>query len=115
MHDKVFAKEIKTTIDKKLDSLDKGVRITTINVRLSPFSHVRPETLKEAFALEVEGSGFENILLNVRTSEVEVECGSCNKKFSATSPIFSCSECNSEDLKINQVPEFFVESIETEG
>jgi len=114
MHDKMFAKEIKTTVEKKLDSLKKGMRITAINVRLSPFSHVRPETLKEAFVLEVTGSGLENIPLNVGIAEIEVECGSCGKEFLVTGPVLSCPECKGEDLRIKQGPEFFVESIETE-
>ena len=114
MHDKVFAKEIKTIVNKKLDSLDKDTHISAINVRLSPFSHVRPETLKEAFVLEVTGSGLENIPLNIQIAEIGVECGSCGKKFLVAGPVLSCPECKGTDLRIKQGPEFFVESIETE-
>lgn len=115
MHDKVFAKEIKAAVNQKLNSLGQNIKITAINVRLSPFSHVKPETLKQAFILEVEGSGLENIPLNVLASEVDIECSSCANKFSISSPVFSCPKCNSQNLKINQKREFFVESIETEG
>jgi len=115
MHDKVFVKEIKTILSQRLGSLSESGRITAVNVRLSPFSHVSPKTLKEAFALEVAGSNFENLTLNVQMSRVEVECGSCGEKFSVAYPVFSCSQCDSSDLKIKQGPEFFVESVETES
>jgi len=115
MHDKVFAKEIKTIIDKKLLSLNKTARITAIHVKLSPFSHVRPETLKEAFALEVRDSRLENVTLSIHTKKIEVKCGLCSKRIFVTCPIFSCPECKSTDLQIKECPEFLVESIEIEN
>lgn len=115
MHDKVFAKEIKSAVEEKLKSLGKDMHVSVINVRLSPFSHVKSDSLKQAFLIEAEGSELKNIPLNVLPSEVEIECNSCTNKFSITSPIFSCPKCRGADLKIKQGLEFFVESIETEG
>lgn len=114
MHDTVFAREIKTLVNKKIDELKKKTKLIAINVKLSPFSHVKPETLKEAFALEVRGTRLEEIPLVVKMSEIEIECNLCGKKFFITKPIFSCPQCNSAKLQIKQVPEYFVESIETE-
>ena len=114
MHDKVFAKQIKSAIDQKLSGMQKNTRISAVNARLSPLSHVKPDSLKGAFLLEVKDSKLEGISLNVQMSEVKVECSSCGYKFLITNPVFSCSKCNNKDLRIKQAPEFFIESIEIE-
>ena len=114
MHDKKFAQEIKKVVIDKLKDLDKQVNLVAINIRLSPFSHVRAESLKEAFTLEVEYSEIKNAILNINMGEVEVECGFCGGRFIATNPTFTCLDCGSTDLHIRQGPEFYVESIEVE-
>ena len=112
MHDLIFAKEIKKIVDEKLKNLNKKINLSAINVRLSPFTHVKPETLKTAFIIEVKGSQLERIPLNIKMSEVEIACNTCNKRFLVTAPVFSCPKCKSVNLHIKQEPEFFVESIE---
>ena len=114
MHDKVFAREIKTIVTQKLDSLKEGKRITAINVRLSPLSHVKPETLRQAFLLESEGTNLGDTPLRVLSSEIEIECKNCTNKFFTSSPVLSCPKCKSQDLEVKQGKEFFVESVETE-
>ncbi|MFC1703530.1 hydrogenase/urease maturation nickel metallochaperone HypA [Candidatus Omnitrophota bacterium] len=114
MHDKRFAEEIKAVVSKKLAELDANSHITAINVRLSPISHVTPETLKGALAIVVSGSFLENIPLNIEKSQLDVTCRSCAASFSISTPTFSCRKCNSTDLDIQESPECFVESIETE-
>jgi hydrogenase nickel incorporation protein HypA/HybF len=114
MHDKVFAKEIKNIVTKKLDSLERPVRINAIHVRLSPLSHVKPETLREAFFLEVNGSKLEGIPLKINLAKIGIKCGSCGKEFLVANPIFSCPACEGQNLQLKQGPEFFVESIEIE-
>ena len=114
MHDKKFAQEIKKIVIDKLEDLDEQTNLIAINVRLSPFSHVRAQTLKEAFALEVEYSKLKSAILNINMGEVEVECSFCGGRFIVTNPTFSCLDCGSTDLHIRQGPEFYVESIEVE-
>ena len=112
MHDTVFAKEIRKIVTAKLDELAGKADVTAINVKLSPFSHVKPETLKEAYGLEVKGTRLKNIPLNVNISEVEMECRVCKAVFFVTAPVESCRKCNSHELCIKPQPEFLVESIE---
>lgn len=115
MHDSVFAHQIKTVVNDKLKGLPTGTSIVAINVALSPLSHVKPETLKEAFAQIVKRSRLENIPLNITMGEIKVECRSCGKAFRVTDPIFSCPDCKSADLYLEYGPEFFVESIKIEN
>ena len=115
MHDKIFAQEIKNIVVNKLENLNGEANLVAINIRLSPFSHVKAQSLKEAFALEVEYSKLKNAILNIGMAEVEVECGSCSKRFIVANPTFSCLDCGSTDLHIKQGREFYVESIEVEN
>ena len=115
MHDRVFAREIKTVVNNKLNSLSKGANLIAINVKLSPLSHVKPEGLREAFALMVKGSRLEGIPLNIDMSTIEVKCHSCSKIFLVSGPTISCPGCNCRDLEVKYGPEFFVESIKIDG
>jgi len=114
MHDKRFTEEIRTTLIKKTVNLKEGSKVVAVNVKLSPFSHVKNDSLQEAFNITMKGSGFEDVTLNVKNIEVNVECKSCKAVFLINEPVFSCEECGSEDIDIKEIPEFFIESIEIE-
>ncbi|MCK9614680.1 MAG: hydrogenase maturation nickel metallochaperone HypA [Candidatus Omnitrophica bacterium] len=115
MHDTVFAKQIQEVANNKLKELGKNTRICAINVKLSPLSHVKPETLKETFGATVEGTNLEGIVLDIKTSEIEIKCNSCRKAFFSAKMIFSCPECQSANLSVKETPECFVESIEVQN
>ena len=114
MHETVFSKEIIRVLNHKLKSLNDNSKITCVNVRLSPLSHVRPKTLNAAFLQMIGSSNLEDILLNIKSSEVELECKSCGRKFEIFKPIFVCPNCKSKDFNIKEEHEFFVESVEIE-
>ncbi len=115
MHDKVFAREIIEVIAGKLAELGKEGEMVCANVRLSPFSHVKPQTLREAFSLQAQTSGLKKASLNINLIEIEVKCRSCGRRFLLTSPLLCCRECQSTDLEVTPGPEFFVESLEIGG
>ncbi len=112
MHETVFSKEIIRVLNQKLKSLNVSSKITCVNVRLSPLSHVKPETLRLAFLQMVKASSLEDISLNINSSEVELECKSCARRFLVKEPLFVCTHCKGRDFHIKQEHEFFVESIE---
>ena len=114
MHETVFSREIIRVINDKLEGLDSGSKIHCVNIRLSPLSHVRPKTLKAAFLQMVKASNLEDISLDIKPSEVELECKSCGKRFKIFKPVFACPHCRSKDFDIKEEQEFFIESIEIE-
>jgi len=115
MHDTVFAKQIQEVANNKLKELGKNTRICAINVKLSPLSHVKPETLKETFGVIVEGTNLKGIAINIKVSEIKIKCNSCSKVFFSAKMIFFCPECKSANLSIKEIPECFVESIEVQN
>ncbi len=114
MHDIRFAKEIHRVVSEKMASLEKGAVIKAINVRLSPFSHVRPETLAGSFKLEVLDTALEHIPLKVMVIDIKGRCGGCGNEFIINMKKLACPKCGGADIATEHVAEFYVESIEVE-
>jgi len=112
MHEALFSKEIISVLNHKLKRLDGNFKIAYVNVRLSPLSHVRPESLNAAFLQMLKMNNLENIPLNIKPSEVKLECKTCGKRFKVFKPTFACLYCKSKDLNIEEDREFLVESVE---
>ncbi|MDD5044178.1 MAG: hydrogenase maturation nickel metallochaperone HypA [Candidatus Omnitrophica bacterium] len=112
MHETKFANEIIFILKHKLepDALSKPL---VVNVRLSPLSHVTPQSLKEAFKVAAESEHFPNELkLSIKTMEFDVYCKECKKISKASAPIFNCPRCKSTDLDIQKEREFIIDSVE---
>jgi len=111
MHDIKFANEILLVIKEKLDNdmLSKNI---IVNVRLSPFSHVAPERLKEAFGQIIEGESFKKVRLDIKPIEFELHCKSCGAVSKCSKVVFNCPSCKSSDFNIEKDKEFFVDSID---
>lgn len=114
MHDLMYSREIITVLKDKLRTLDKKAKITSINVVLSPLSHVKAETLVETFKATAAGTGLEKIALNIRPLELAMKCASCGAIFTIDKPAFSCRKCDSRDINLADSKEFAIESITTE-
>lgn len=110
MHETVFLNEIFSVLKQKLG---KGnvFKKATINVRLSPFSHVAAESLQESFR-QMREKDFGKVSLNIRALELPLECKSCKRRTAINERIFNCPFCNSADISIQMDREFFVEDIE---
>ncbi|MFA5270871.1 MAG: hydrogenase maturation nickel metallochaperone HypA [Candidatus Omnitrophota bacterium] len=113
MHETVFINEIFTILKQKLDKNNISAKVT-VNVRLSPFSHVAFESLQESFK-ELRGGNFKNVSLNILPLEITLECKDCKRRSSIIKEIFSCPFCGSMNVGIQMDKEFFVESIEVES
>jgi len=114
MHETVFSKKIVNVVNQKLKDLAAGSRIKSVYVKLSPLSHVKPQSLEEAFSQAAKAAGLDYVSLNIGLSDVELECNSCSKKRLIKTPQVVCSNCGSSDFEINQGPEFSIESIEVQ-
>lgn len=111
MHETRFVNEIFAVLKQKLDKDTASGRIL-VNVRLSPFSHVSAETLRESFNMLVQGEKFKAVSLNILPLELPLECKNCKRSTHITKKVFECPFCGSADIDIKMSKEFFVESIE---
>ena len=113
MHETRFVNEIHAVLKDKVGNGTKTGRIL-VNVRLSPFSHVSAETLKESFNALVRDEYFKTASLKVHPLEIPFECGNCKRSGTITKKMFECPFCGSSDINVRMDKEFFVESIEVE-
>ena len=113
MHETRFVNEILAVLRQEIDHDMKADRILA-NVRLSPFSHVSAETLKESFNVLIKNEHFKTASLKVLPLEIPFKCGNCKRSATITKKIFECPFCGSADIDIKMDKEFYVESIEVE-
>jgi len=114
MHDLKFANEILYFLNKRCvkDPGSAAYKATTINVRLSPFSHVTPEGLTEAFAQLSASENLNKVCLNIKLLEFELICRSCEAVTKSSEIIFSCPKCEGQDFDIRKEHEFMIDSVE---
>jgi Zn finger protein HypA/HybF involved in hydrogenase expression len=113
MHETKFVNEIITILKQKLSEDTTSGRIS-VNVRLSPFSHVAAESLRESFNMLIKVEKFNAVSLNILPLELSVKCKNCKRVTRITKKVFECPFCGSADIDIKMDREFFVESIEAE-
>ena len=113
MHETRFVNEILAVLRQEIDHDMKAGRILA-NVRLSPFSHVSAETLKESFNVLIKNEHFKTASLKVLPLEIPFKCGNCKRSAIITKKMFECPFCGGADVDIQMDKEFFVESIEVE-
>ena len=113
MHETRFANEIISVLKEKLDKGASADGIV-VNVRLSPFSHVSAENLRQTFKELSAGEGFGNVSLKVLPLEILLECRACKRSSRIAKRVFDCPFCKSTDIDLKIDKEFFVESFEIE-
>jgi len=113
MHDIKFAREIIHHLKNALAG-NEHVKFVSVNISLSPFSHVSPEGLRSTFELLVETEGLKNVILKIRPLAYKVTCKKCGNVFEISKVIFCCNQCQSTNIDIKFDKEFSVDSIEIE-
>jgi len=113
MHETRFVNEIFAVLKQELTKDTASGRIS-VNVRLSPFSHVAAETLRESFNVLIQGEKFNAVSLNILPLELPLVCKNCKRSTHITEKVFECPFCGSADIDIKMDKEFFVESIDIE-
>lgn len=111
MHETVFVNEVFSALKNRFSN-DTINSIVSVNVKLSPLSHVAKEGLLNTYRELAKGSGFEHIKLNVEPLDLLLRCRSCKNISTVSSPTFKCPRCNSQDIELNFDKEFIIESIE---
>ena len=111
MHETTFVNEIFSVVKDKLNK-DKTNNVVSVNVKLSPLSHVSKEGLLDTYQELAKGSGFERIRLNIEPLGVLLSCHHCKNTSTISKPAFKCPLCDSDDIELNFDKEFIIESIE---
>lgn len=112
MHETKFAEQIIFVLKNKLEPAMLSKTIT-VNVKLSPLSHVTAEGLRETFKQLVQNEPFaKNTRLNIQALDFDVYCRKCKKISKQAKPIFKCPVCGCADLDIQKEREFIIDSVE---
>lgn len=110
MHDLTYAHQIIDRLKREVAKDGKAANIT-VEVSLSPFSHVTPERLKEVFKLLTEEERYTNTVLNIAALEFCVHCKKCNQTWKSAKPTFKCPKCDSADFELEKWEEFYIDSV----
>ncbi|MDD5436578.1 MAG: hydrogenase maturation nickel metallochaperone HypA [Candidatus Omnitrophica bacterium] len=111
MHDLRYASQILAAVKMKTAAGSAAGPIT-VNVRLSPFSHVRPEGLEETFRLLAENEGYRNVKLNINILEFNMHCRMCGRDSRHGGAVFACPHCKGQDFDIEKGDEFYIDKVE---
>jgi len=108
----MFAKEILRTAEEKSSKLNSDESIKSITVAISPLSHVKPESLLEAYKTISQGTGYADISINILPLLLNMTCSSCGKDFNIDKPTFLCPSCNCPSIEMVDNKEFSIISID---
>jgi len=92
----------------------KALKITRVQLKVGKLSGVVPEALEAAFEAYKKGTIAEAALLEIEKLRLKVLCQDCGLEALQDDYIFVCPACGSQNLKILQGTELFLEKIELE-
>jgi len=111
MHDVSYANKIVAALVAQ--GVPKGAAgRAVVKVSLSPFSHVKPERLKETARVIAGSEGYQNMALEVRTASFTISCSSCGRESEHREAVFSCPHCGSTSFNLKPYEEFCIDSVE---
>ncbi len=113
MHDTVFVNQIFSLLKSKFgkDTLGKAV---SVNVKLSPLSHVTKESLLNTYQELAKGTGFERIKLKIEPLDLKLCCHNCKNDSTVSKVVFKCPHCGSQEIELDFDKEFVIESVDIE-
>ena len=89
-------------------------RIATLNVKLSNLSHITPDNLEFCLTAAATGTAAEKAKIEIETFDPTVLCQECGHTFSFQKSEPFCPQCRSKKLKMVDVSEAFLESLEVD-
>lgn len=113
MHEFSLAKSIVETALIETKKQD-GKRIDTLNVKLSNLSHITPDNLEFCLTAAAKGTIAEKTKIKIETFDPTVSCQDCGHTFTFQKSEPFCPECRSKKLKMVDVSEAFLESLEVD-
>ena len=112
MHEQQFIKSILKVAEEARRCELGPCEVCCIKARLLSVSHVRADSLKEAFEEAVKGTELEDAVLDILPLGLEFICSDCGLQASSHDVIRACPKCGSEAVRCSWDKEFFIESIE---
>lgn len=112
MHELSVINSIFKTVTTELEHQGISSDVRTLRVTVGKFSNVIPEALQFAFLTARENTIFKNAELVILELDLICKCKDCGKSITMQKPEFICPECNSQNLKIVQGRELYIESID---
>ena len=113
MHEFSLAKNIVETALVETKKQD-GKRIDTLNVKLSNLSHITPDNLEFCLTAAAKGTIAEKTKIKIETFDPTVLCQECSHTFTFQKNEPFCPQCRSKKLKMVDVSEAFLESLEVD-
>jgi hydrogenase nickel incorporation protein HypA/HybF len=113
MHEFSLAKNIVGTALAETKK-HNGKRIATLSVKLSNLSHITPDNLEFCLTAAATGTAAEKAKIEIETFDPAVLCQECGHTFSFKKSEPFCPQCRSKKLKMVDVSEAFLESLEVD-
>ncbi len=113
MHEFSLAKNIVETALAETKKQD-GKRIDTLNVKLSNLSHITPDNLEFCLMAAAKGTIAEKTKIKIETFDPTVSCQECGHTFTFQKNEPFCPKCRGTKLKMVDVSEAFLESMEVD-
>ena len=113
MHEFSLAKSI---VETALAETQKhnGKCIDTLNVKLSNLSHITPDNMEFCLMAATKGTIAEKTKIKIETFDPTVRCQDCGHTFTFQKSEPFCPKCRSKKLKMVDVSEAFLESLEVD-
>lgn len=113
MHEFSLAKSIVGTALAETKK-HNGKHIATLNVKLSNLSHITPDNLEFCLTAAATGTAAEKTKIKIETFDPTVSCQECGHTFSFEKSEPFCPQCQSKKLKMVDISEAFLESLEVD-
>jgi len=92
----------------------RAKKIVSVTIKVGKLSGAVPDLLVSAFDIYKEGTLAAEARLEIISLPVKTKCGHCGREFEPEHHLFVCPGCASQDLKILEGMDLFVEKIEFE-
>jgi hydrogenase nickel incorporation protein HypA/HybF len=87
--------------------------LSIVGVRIGALSAVDPESLEFGFTAACQGTTMEGVQLVVEWVPAQIKCETCGHENTTDQPEFTCSRCNSANIRVERGYELEVAYLET--
>ncbi|MCP3898346.1 MAG: hydrogenase maturation nickel metallochaperone HypA [Desulfobacteraceae bacterium] len=112
MHEMGIAEKIVEIALASIPEDVKDPKIEKMNLRIGKFASVVEDSLRFCFSIIVKDTPLEDTKLIIKSVPVLVHCNKCGTEWEVDNPIFTCPECEANDLEMLSGREIDIDSIE---
>jgi hydrogenase nickel incorporation protein HypA/HybF len=92
----------------------KALRVKEIRIKVGELSGLIPDCIQYYFDIASKGTRVEGALLKIDKIPIAVRCNECAHEEELSSRVYTCSNCESYNIKIIRGNEFLIDSLEVE-